>query len=85
MLLGGEQGNRENTFAGAFGPQDQTPVISAMPVATKELREMVVITARFLAGIIPIRRRILSQKLSRNLRTSSWNQGHRGTVALAEP
>ena len=85
VLLGGEQGNRENTFAGVFGPQDQTPVISAMPVATKEPREMVVITARFLAGIIPIRRRILSQKLSRNLRTSSWNQGHRGTVALAEP
>ena len=84
MLLGGERGNGGDTDAEATESQDQLSV-DAVPAANKDSREMVVVAAQFLAGIIPIRRRILSGKLDRNRRTSSWNQGHRGTVALAEP
>lgn len=85
VLLGGERGNGVDTNAVAVEPQGQLSVMTAVPAANREPREMVVITARFLAGIIPIRRKILSSKLDRSRRTSSWNQGHSGTVALDEP
>jgi hypothetical protein len=84
VLLGGERGNGGNTSAEGAVSQDQ-PQVTAMPAVNKDSREMVVVAARFLAGIIPIRRKILGDKLSRSRRTSSWNQGHSGTVALAEP
>ena len=83
VLLGGERGNG-STIATADGSQGPLPVI-AMPVVNKDSREMVVVAARFLAGIIPIRRKLISKRLNNGRRTSSWNQGHRGTVALAEP
>lgn len=83
VLLGGERGNDE-LIADGVESQDQH-IVTAMPVANKDSREMVVVTARFLAGIIPIRRKILASRFNTSRRTSSWNQGHRGTVALAEP
>lgn len=80
VLLGGELGNSENANADTVIPC----VISAMLATTKGQRELLVITAQFLASVLPIRRKILSGKLDRNLRRSSWNQGQQGTVALAE-
>ena len=85
VLLGGERGRGVNTFVGVAGPQGPPPVDTTLSATTKEPKELVLVTARFLAGIIPIRRRLLSIKFNRPSRTSSWNQGHRGTVALAEP
>lgn len=85
VLLGGERGKGGNTFVEANGPQDQEPVITTLSVATREPTEMVLVAARFLADIIPIRRRVLGQKLRNPSRTSSWNQGQRGTVAPVEP
>ena len=73
VLLGGEQGIDEHRmvkvkFSGEAGA------------------DMVVLaTARYLSEIIPTRRKILCcKKPESNVRASSWNQGHSGTVALGE-
>lgn len=58
---------------------------STMPVAAKNPKEATLATSRFLAGLTPIRKKLVGRKLTRNTRMSSRNQGRSGTVALAEP
>ena len=85
VLLGGERGTGEQPSAGMSDLNGHSSVDYAMSAAIKEPMDMVLVAARFLADIIPIRRGILGQRLKNPRRTSSWNQGQRGTVALAEP
>lgn len=78
VLLGGERGIVANADT-AYQQSDTAVVVK------KGTSERVISVAKFLAIIIPIRRKTLAAKLSAGRRTSSWNQGHRGTVALIEP
>ncbi len=82
LLLGGERG----TNAEPIDSHNQDDVfLSAIPMVAKEIKEVVLASARFLAGIFPSRSKLLNLRLNKDTRSSSWNQGHSGTMALAEP
>jgi hypothetical protein len=76
MLLGGERG----TSAEPTDSYNQDGVfLSAISVVAKEIKEVILASARFLAVIFPSRRKLLNLRFNKGTRTSSWNQGYSGS------
>jgi hypothetical protein len=68
LLLGGERG----TSVEPTDSYNQDSVfLSAIPVVAKETKEIILASARFLAGIFPSHRKLLNLSFSKGSRTSS--------------
>ncbi len=76
MLLGGKHG----TSAEPTDSHNQDSVfLSDIPVVANETKEMILASARFLAGIFPSRRELLNFRFNKGTWMFSWNQGHSGS------